>query len=166
MDGSSNFYSILHLSGFLRSISFFPRHFILWPIFQLPPSNTLNELSLLLQPDWLLQIDASFSVWNGRSDMSKRFLRGVWSGIGTAWIRDPSRPSFHVWDTSQNKWCSSQSYPKKRCSTILPQAVRFECKHQEVVQYCVFQELHNVLVKFSQVIIKKSLSLHGHLKFK
>ena len=24
------------------------------------------------------------------------------------------------WDASQNNWCSSQTYPKRRCSTILP----------------------------------------------
>ena len=27
------------------------------------------------------------------------------------------------WDASQNNWCSSQTYPKRRCSTILPKTL-------------------------------------------
>ena len=42
------------------------------------------------------------------------------SGLGMALSWDPSQTFSMFWDASQNNWCSSQTYPKRRCSTILP----------------------------------------------
>ena len=45
------------------------------------------------------------------------WMVGVWEGLNLGSI-----PNFFsmFWDTSQNNWCPSQTYPKRRCNTILP----------------------------------------------
>ena len=96
--------------------------------------------------------------------MSNKIARGGWSGFGATWIWDPSQTFFHVWDIPK-KLCSSQSYPKNRCSTILPST--FSWKYPSVKNsVCDKKWVHsrgNPTVRRRSVCDEKWAFSHGNL---